>query len=126
MVSSSRPGRGSRLAVVVVLFLALLVGTGACAGGAGPPDPDLTVSLGYGTFRGAYSEKYNISYWGRIPFAAPPVGENRFRAPQPPVPLPGGTVYDSNTTFDSCPQREVRLSGCRPSNTLLALSPSLS
>ena len=38
---------------------------------------DLLAELEYGTFQGAYSEQYNISYWQKIPFAAPPVGENR-------------------------------------------------
>jgi hypothetical protein len=38
---------------------------------------DLLASLDYGTFQGAYSAQYNISYWQKIPFAAPPIGENR-------------------------------------------------
>lgn len=39
---------------------------------------DLVASLDYGTFQGAYNAQYNISYWQKIPFAAPPVGENRW------------------------------------------------
>lgn len=66
---------------------------------------DLVASLDYGSFQGAYSEGYNISYWQKIPFAAPPVGENRFRAPQPPVEING--TYDSSQPFDMCPQRTV-------------------
>lgn len=68
--------------------------------------PTLTAALDYGTFAGAYSSKYNISYWQRVPFAAPPVGQNRFRAPQPPTPLTNGT-YNSTQPFDFCPQRTV-------------------
>lgn len=67
---------------------------------------DPTVNLSYGTFRGRYSADYNISYFRKIPFAAPPVGANRFRAPQPPLPITNGT-YDSDGTFDMCPQRTV-------------------
>ena len=67
---------------------------------------DLTASLDYGTFQGTYNSQYNLSYWRKIPFAAPPVGENRFRAPQPPAPITNGT-YDSNQSFDYCPQRTV-------------------
>ena len=67
---------------------------------------DLVATLDYGTFQGAYSKTYNISYWQTIPFAAPPVGQNRFRAPQPPLPLTDGT-YDSSQPFDMCPQRTV-------------------
>ncbi|CAM6081837.1 unnamed protein product [Calypogeia fissa] len=64
----------------------------------------LTASLDYGTFQGAYSSTYNITYWTKIPFAAPPLDENRFRAPQPPTPIPNGVVYNSTQGFDSCPQ----------------------
>lgn len=62
--------------------------------------------LDYGTFQGAYNSAYNISYFQKIPFAAPATGENRFRAPQPPVPITNGT-YDSTQEFDMCPQRTV-------------------
>ena len=68
---------------------------------------DLTASLDYGTFQGSYSSLYNISYWRKIPFAAPPTGENRFRGPQPPTLITNGT-YDSSQSFDMCPQRTVR------------------
>lgn len=63
-------------------------------------------SLSYGSFEGRYSEEYNITYFRKIPFAAPPVGNNRFRGPQPPLPITNGT-YDSDGTFDMCPQRSV-------------------
>jgi hypothetical protein len=70
------------------------------------PGQDLIASLDYGTFQGSYNLQYNLSYWRKIPFAAPPVGENRFRAPQPPEPITNG-IYDSNQSFDYCPQRTV-------------------
>ncbi|KAK8033268.1 hypothetical protein PG991_002666 [Apiospora marii] len=66
----------------------------------------LIAHLDYGTFQGAYDVDYNISYWQKIPYAAPPVGENRFRAPQPPQPI-GEQVYNSSQAFDMCPQRTV-------------------
>lgn len=68
--------------------------------------PTLAAELDYGTFQGSYSAKYNLSYWQKIPFAAPPVGQNRFRGPQPPIPIVNGT-YDSTQVFDMCPQRTV-------------------
>ncbi|RAL63259.1 hypothetical protein DID88_004336 [Monilinia fructigena] len=40
----------------------------------------------------------------KIPFAAPPTGNNRFRAPQPPLPITNGT-YNSTQTFPACPQK---------------------
>ncbi|MCJ1440110.1 MAG: hypothetical protein MMC23_000592 [Stictis urceolatum] len=60
-----------------------------------------------GIFEGQYDARYNISYFRKIPFAAPPIGINRFRAPQPAQPLPNGTVYNSSATFDMCVQRTV-------------------
>lgn len=67
---------------------------------------DLVASLDYGTFQGAYSTTYNISYWQKIPFAQPPVGALRFRGPQPPLAQArGAAVYDSTQPFDMCPQR---------------------
>ena len=71
---------------------------------------ELVAKLDYGTFQGTYSSRYNISYWRKIPFAAPPVGENRFRAPQPPLLITNGT-YNSDQSYDFCPQRTV----CHPS-----------
>ncbi|ESZ97944.1 hypothetical protein SBOR_1667 [Sclerotinia borealis F-4128] len=65
---------------------------------------DITASLDYGTFQGAHSSTYNITYYQRIPFAAPPTGNNRFRAPQPPLPITNGT-YNSIQTFPACPQK---------------------
>jgi carboxylesterase type B len=70
---------------------------------------ELIASLDYGTFQGAYSQEYNITYFQKIPFAAPPIGENRFRAPQPPLPILNET-YNSTQPFNMCPQRTVRAS----------------
>lgn len=68
--------------------------------------PTLTAKLDYGTFEGAYSTEHNISYWMKIPFAAPPTGENRFRAPQPPISIQE-EIYNSTQPYDFCPQRTV-------------------
>lgn len=53
-----------------IWWLAAVLVQSACA-------QDLIASLDYGAFQGAYSAQYNISYWQKIPFAAPPTGENR-------------------------------------------------
>lgn len=63
-------------------------------------------TLDYGTFQGKYDPTYNISYFRKIPFAAPPTDKNRFRAPQPPLQIPED-VYDTDQDFDMCPQRTV-------------------
>lgn len=58
------------LQVICALYLCLLVGFGET-------QVVLTATLDYGTFKGVYDSTYNISYWQKIPFAAPPVGQNR-------------------------------------------------
>lgn len=90
----------SLIAGLPLLFLLLLL---SCLTSA----QDLRATLDYGTFEGAYSATYNISYWQKIPFAQPPIGALRFRGPQPPLPLANGTVYDSTQAYDMCPQRTV-------------------
>ncbi|MEZ5558947.1 MAG: carboxylesterase family protein [Pseudomonadales bacterium] len=47
--------------------------------------------------------------WLGIPFAAPPVGELRWRAPQPPQPWSG--VREALATGPMCPQKSSALSG---------------
>jgi carboxylesterase type B len=69
-------------------------------------DTNPIVHLSYGSFQGAYSSTYNITYFRKIPFAEPPIGINRFRAPQPVKPITNG-IYNSSETFDMCPQRTV-------------------
>lgn len=64
------------------------------------------VKLDYVTLQGASSSTYNLTYYRRIPFGASTAGQNRFRAPQPPVPITNGT-YDTDRGFDMCPQRTV-------------------
>lgn len=85
--------------MTVLLLLSGFLATGAAA-------QDLVAELDYGTFEGAYSAKYNISYWQKIPFAQPPVGDLRFRGPQPPLPITNGT-FNSSQPFDMCVQRIV-------------------
>ncbi|CAI6335714.1 unnamed protein product [Periconia digitata] len=67
----------------------------------------ITAALSYGTFQGAYSPTYNLTYFRKIPFAASTAGRNRFRGPQPPPRLENGTIYNTDQAFDMCPQRTV-------------------
>jgi carboxylesterase type B len=88
-------------------YLAIILLSLAFAVSSSPTQNNtLIAKLNYGTFRGAYSSTYNLTYFRKIPFAASTAGRNRFRAPQPPPPVTNGT-YDSDQAFDMCPQRTV-------------------
>ncbi|KAH8649083.1 Alpha/Beta hydrolase protein [Xylariales sp. PMI_506] len=62
---------------------------------------ELIVKLDYGSFQGWFYTEHNLTSWRKIPFAAPPTGQNRFRAPQPPLPVKW--TYDTNQEIPSCP-----------------------
>ncbi|TKX21366.1 hypothetical protein C1H76_6440 [Elsinoe australis] len=93
-------------AISQVLLCLSAVASGAVIRDVPANSSDPVAALTYGTFRGKYSSQYNITYFRKIPFAAPPVGVNRFRGPQPPLAITNGT-YDSDQTYDMCPQRTV-------------------
>ncbi len=51
------------------------------------------VSIADGKIQAAAADGGVVHYWG-IPFAAPPVGDLRWRAPQPPKPWTGTLLAD--------------------------------
>jgi para-nitrobenzyl esterase len=61
---------------------------------------DVIVETRYGKVQGY--EQGSISVWKGIPFAQPPTGERRFRAPQPPEPWTG--VREATTFSPMAPQ----------------------
>ncbi|KAH8651340.1 Alpha/Beta hydrolase protein [Xylariales sp. PMI_506] len=62
---------------------------------------ELLVNLDYGLLKGNFYQDENLTAWRKIPFAAPPVGQNRFRAPQAPLPIEG--IYDTHQDVPRCP-----------------------
>ena len=56
-----------------------------------------------------YIDKHGTRAWAGIPFAEPPVGDLRWRAPQPPRPWPG--IREALTVGNVCPQMKNQLSG---------------
>lgn len=89
-------------AIATLLIIPLSYATPIETGNATHP----IAKLDYGSFQGASSTQYNLTYFRRIPFGASTAGQNRFRAPQPPAPVENGT-YDTDRAFDMCPQRTV-------------------
>ena len=64
--------------------------------------PDAAIAVEGGQIRGVASDVAGVSVYKAVPFAAPPVGDNRWRAPQPVVPWSG--VKDSSAWPNRCTQ----------------------
>lgn len=100
------------------LFILLLTGCGTAsspvaetAGVATPSTDELrasgVVETSSGLLRGVRSQDTEVTAFKGVPFAAPPTGELRFRAPQAPVPWQG--VRSADTFSKSCAQKEQRV-----------------
>jgi Carboxylesterase family len=61
---------------------------------------DFTVDLGYSKYVGTAAADNKIVKWLGIRYAAPPVGNNRFRAPQDPV-VDGKTIQANTVCLAS-------------------------
>lgn len=80
--------------LILVLLLAI---TGLCtaadpASAGMPHTPQVTVKTG--TLQGTEDEESGVRVFKGIPFAAPPVGDLRWREPQPPAPWTGVRMAD--------------------------------
>ncbi len=97
--------------------LAAALALAACGGGSDDPARDVLKSTRYGEVQGINDAETNGTYaWKGIPFARPPVGELRWRAPVEPEPwkqardatrfghacLQNGRIYGpgANNTYD--------------------------
>lgn len=63
----------------------------------------LVVDLGYSQYEGYYNASIKQNVWQGIRYAAPPLGENRFRAPQPPA-TERHAVFDAKRLPERCPR----------------------
>ncbi|KAK7461911.1 hypothetical protein VKT23_008342 [Stygiomarasmius scandens] len=69
------------------------------------------IDLGYASYQGSFDSANNVTNFLGIRYASPPVGDLRFRAPQPPVNVSG--VQQANTVPPICFQAS---SGGSPTN----------
>ncbi|KAI0112061.1 Alpha/Beta hydrolase protein [Nemania sp. FL0031] len=86
----------------------LVVAIGCTAAGKRVETPLSTVSgpvvnLGYATYEGYYNDTYDLNIWKSIRYAAPPTGNHRWQAPQPPL-YNGGRVTPAVDQPPLCPQ----------------------
>ena len=81
---------------LILLATFLQVGVHAAADAtkhaAGP-----VVGLNYATFEGTTTD--GVDKFLGMPYAQPPIGDLRFRRPQPPLPIPGNTLVRDFTFF---------------------------
>ncbi|KAJ6577831.1 Alpha/Beta hydrolase protein [Mycena capillaripes] len=73
------------------------------------------VDLGYAQYQGAVNTANNITHFLGIRYAAPPLGDLRFRAPQPPVNTTG--VQQATAQPNECFQAPTGLSATNPLET---------
>jgi hypothetical protein len=63
----------------------------------------LQVDLGYEVYEGYHNSTADINYWKGVRYAAPPLGELRFQAPQPPA-INRSQVISAAEYGPICPQ----------------------
>ena len=83
------------------MFLVLLLAAFAAASVSAQPT-DTTLSVEGGKIRGVAADVAGVTLYKAVPFAAPPVGPNRWKAPQPVVAWSG--VRESGAWPDRCAQ----------------------
>ena len=91
--------RIKRLAAVIALIAAATIVPASAAPAA---DGDPLVRLGTQVVQGRHDRAQGVDRFLGIPYAAPPVGELRWRRPQPPAPAAG--TLDAGEFAPSCTQ----------------------
>lgn len=84
------------------LMLLALLAIGLAVSSASAQTPGPTVAVEAGKIRGISTEVAGVTLFKAVPFAAPPVGPNRWKAPQPVRPWSG--VRESTAWPARCPQ----------------------
>lgn len=80
------------------------------------------VDLGYASYQGIYNETTGIQTFKGMRYAAAPVGDLRWRAPQDPVSVSG--LQDASNYGDQCLQGSVGAGGDAPVAGLLSAATS--
>ena len=86
-------------------MLSVVALTGLIVSSAAAQTVDSSIAVEGGKIRGVASDVAGVAVYKAVPFAAPPVGANRWKAPQPVVPWSG--VRDSSAWPNRCYQLEI-------------------
>ncbi len=90
----------------LVKIVALACATACVLASTGTPSRDLVVLIESGVVQGAHSPEFpNLIFFRGIPYAAPPVGDLRWRPPQPPARWAG--VRKADELSPACPQSDA-------------------
>lgn len=102
-------------------LLKILLACSVLTGVSAAKNDPLTIQLPTGTFRGFTPSGSRVDQWWGIPFAEPPVGPLRFKAP---VPVTGerGRVKNATQFGNACPQAEDAGAGAPISEDCLYLN----
>src|SRR5689334_21962262 len=92
-------------------FILVVSSVGLMISSAGAETLDQIISVEGGKIRGASTDVAEVTVFKAVPFAAPPVGANRWKAPQPVVPWSG--VREST----AWPNRCYQLASANPPGT---------
>ncbi len=108
-----RPQRTPPRIAGLAALVALALGASACGGSRDPwrvtaPDPETRRLTPSGDIIGGEG-RYGSHAWLGIPYAEPPVGDLRWRAPQPAAPWTG--VREALSFGAACPQYTSRFAG---------------
>ncbi|HSV83034.1 MAG TPA: carboxylesterase family protein [Ramlibacter sp.] len=104
--TSWRAVRAQWLAVLAIAFILLPNAVRAQQPVQASASELVTVRTSTGLVRGKVSSDRAVALFRGVPFAAPPVGDLRWRAPRPPQPWAG--VRDAFEAGSSCPQTGSR------------------
>jgi para-nitrobenzyl esterase len=97
--ANERTGRAVGLDLCVTMFLAVCTALSVCAPAAQPAPPHAHIS--FGDVTGTTTN--GVDAFKGIPYAAPPIGDLRWRPPQPPQPW--SASRSAKDYGHSCPQR---------------------
>ena len=96
------------LVLVAIVILAIYVWSGQPSPdfriikSSAPDAPPPTVSITQGEATGVWTRKTEVATFAGVPYAAPPLGDLRWAAPQPPAKWDG--VFDASLFGEQCLQ----------------------